>query len=183
MSRKTSCPKPEGWEDYYQFLLRWEGRELENVPGDAGGLTKYGVDQRSHPGVDIAGLSEATASVIHLQDYCKTDAGKLPEPLSFLFFDMAMNAGNSAAVKCLQRVTGVSNVDGVWGKRTQTAVDNYFLIKTPLQFVHAYSEERERHYKNLAFTRAKLAKFLNGWLNRTASCKAWIADNLKEGAC
>jgi len=177
-----SAPKitPAKWNLYFEFLMKWEGEVLENVPGDAGGLTKFGIDQRAHPGVDIAALTRDDAKRVHLQDYFQTDAARLPEPFNYAFFDMAMNAGNRAAVKTLQRAVGSSEIDGAYGPKTQRDVDNYFRRVTPAEFMLRYHTEREAYYRRLAWGSAKLARFLNGWLNRTMSSKKWCIARLRE---
>ena len=176
-----SAPRitPAKWDLYFEFLMKWEGEVLENVPGDAGGLTKFGVDQRAHPGVDIAALSRSDAKRVHLEDYFKTDAGRMPEPFNYAFFDMAMNAGNRAAVKTLQRTVG-AEPDGSWGPKTQRAVDAYFQRVAPAEIMLRYHTEREAYYRRLVWGNPKNAKFLNGWLNRTTSSKKWCIARLRE---
>ena len=47
----------------HENVLGKDGKVVpENVAGDNGGLTKYGIDQASHPGVDIAGLNKQKAT-------------------------------------------------------------------------------------------------------------------------
>jgi hypothetical protein len=45
---------------------------VENVPGDDGGLTKYGIDEESHPDVDIANLTRDQAIAIYAKDGVST---------------------------------------------------------------------------------------------------------------
>jgi lysozyme family protein len=172
-------PKPHGWDEYYVFLLGFEGVVLENDPDDNGGLTKYGVDKASHPGVDIAKLTRETAEQIHLADYHKTKAERLPYPLNFAYFDLAMNAGEDDSIKVLQTL-GRTSVDGVWGPVTERAVKKILGERSLRELIVAYHAEREKRYKNLAFTRAKLAKYLNGWLRRTKACNVWCAARLPK---
>lgn len=52
--------------------LRYIVNDLEGgakVVTDSGGVTKYGISADAHPGVDIAGLSEAQAMEIYRRDY------------------------------------------------------------------------------------------------------------------
>src|ERR1700679_343274 len=74
----------------------------EDVPGDSGGLTKYGVDASSHPGVDIAGLTASSAELIYWQDMCAGQSQRLPGRLTYYHFDCEVNLGSLAAIKILQ---------------------------------------------------------------------------------
>lgn len=50
------------------FVLSVEGG-LVNNPADPGGLTKYGISQRSYPDLDIRNLSIEDAKEIYFRDY------------------------------------------------------------------------------------------------------------------
>lgn len=174
---------PRGWDEYTPFLFQWEGTKLENDPSDPGGLTKYGIDQRSHPGVDIANLTAEQASAIHVQNYWgRTSASKLPFPLNFAYFDFAMNAGDGSAAKVAQQIVSVT-VDGRYGPRTTQAVKDYILRNGAPLFLVKFTNGRELYYRNLAHARPSEAKDLNGWVKRSEACKTWCALRLvAEGA-
>ena len=70
----------------------------ENVAGDSGGLTKYGIDQASHPGVDIAGLNKQKATAIYYELWKKHGISKMKYPLGEAYFDTVVNGGGSAAL-------------------------------------------------------------------------------------
>src|SRR6478735_11274468 len=53
------------FDEYFDWLVPWEGAAYENVPGDPGGPTKYGIDQRSHPDVNIRALTKEQAKAIY----------------------------------------------------------------------------------------------------------------------
>ena len=64
--------RDERFEAMIDFVLQWEvvkdrqGNVIaEDDPDDPGGLTKYGIDQRSHPNVDIRNLTEEEAKDIY----------------------------------------------------------------------------------------------------------------------
>ena len=121
------------------FLWEWEGTKYENVEGDDGGATKFGIDQRSHPNVDIKNLTAEEATEIYWQEWVKDGCEHLPAPLDWLFFDACVNCGIGRAQKFL----------------TASARD-------PKKF----QQERNDFYTRLAEQKPRLAKFKKGWLAR-----------------
>lgn len=136
------------------FIYKWEcvydkkGNVIaENVKDDAGSLTKYGIDQRSHPQVDIYNLNEKQAREIYLKEYWeKYRCESHPKPLGEVFFNCCVNCGYGRAQKILAQA------------------------KTAETFL----QEQEAFYRRLVAAKPKLQKFLRGWLNRTADLKRFI---------
>jgi lysozyme family protein len=132
-----------------------------NVPGDAGGETKYGISKRSYPNVDIKNLTKEQASEIYKTDFydkCKIDAIH-NDLVAIHVFDFAINSGISRAVKVLQSVCGVK-ADGIIGMDTITKVNSRDMS---LNYINA----RIDFYKNIGV--GTNAKFLQGWLNRVSN--------------
>ena len=121
------------------FLWEWEGTKYENVEGDDGGATKYGIDQRSHPNVDIKNLTAEQATEIYWNEWIKDGCEHLPAPLDWLFFDACVNCGIGRA----QQFLNASSRD-------------------PKKF----QQERVDFYTRLAEQKPRLAKFKKGWLAR-----------------
>lgn len=142
------------------ILIEEEGGLVDD-PHDPGGLTKYGISQRSYPNVDIRALTPETAAAIYLRDWWPAcGAEQLPWPLCLFALDHAVNAGVVAAIKCLQRAAQVDD-DGRLGPQTLGAVQRSSLRVLCRQF----NVERCRHYMNLSgFPRYGL-----GWIGRVAS--------------
>jgi lysozyme family protein len=140
-------PKPEyskAFTDIIPWLFEWEGTVFENDPDDPGGATKYGIDQRSHPEVNIRNLTADQATEIYWNDYwLKSGADKLPTPYAEVVFNCAVNMG-----------TGRSN------EFDQIAKGD------PEKFL----ELQEAKYRSLA-ENPRRAKYLNGWINRTESLR------------
>jgi len=91
---------------------------------DPGGETKFGISKRSYPGEDISGLTLNMAKQIYMRDYWgPSGCDAVPDAIKFDLFDMAVNSGVQAAVKCLQRAVGVTP-DGVLGSVTLQAVQS-----------------------------------------------------------
>lgn|GEM_PF-1663759 len=144
----------------------------ENVSGDSGGWTKYGIDASSHPGVDIQNLTRDQAIEIYWQEWCKYRIEELPEKIAISQFDVRVNGGY--AVKWLQRaLNGVCgarlDVDGVMGPATlaaasrcdQDAVVRYFI------------QERDARFESIAT--GPRAKFLAGWKARDRDLERFLS--------
>ena len=119
-------------------MLKWEGG-LTNNPADPGGLTNFGICQRSYPNLDIKNLTRAQAAEIYERDYWKkSGADLLPWPLNLVVFDTAVNCGVGRAKEWL----GVSkDWAGVAGLRCC-------------------------HYIRLCRQKKSFTTFIKGWMNR-----------------
>jgi len=146
-----------------KILFNEGGDKVTNDPNDSGGLTKYGISQKSFPNVDIKNLTEAKAIEIYKSIYfdpCKIDLIG-DELLALHVFDFAVNSGNSRSIKILQKVIGVE-ADGAFGKDTLLAVNTG-------SHVEAFKQARIDFYKLIGT--GKNAKFLKGWINRVNNLK------------
>jgi len=125
--------------DFIPFVLKWEGG-YDNDPDDPGGETKYGIDKRSHPSVDIRNLTRDGAIEIYWSDYWrKNGCESMASPLSEVFFNCCVNCGAGRARKLLE-LSGTAA---------------------------AFLDDQEAWYRRLVTARPVLRKFLRGWLNRT----------------
>ena len=142
------------FNEFMPFIFKWEcvynkaGKVVsENDPSDPGGLTKYGVDQRSHPKVNIKDLTESQALDIYRLEYWdKNKIESMPAKLGEAYFNCCVNCGAGRAKKLL-----VGN-------------------DTPAKFILA----QEGFYHRLAASNPKLKKFLKGWLNRTQDLRRFL---------
>lgn len=177
----SPLPSPETrtpFEIAIDFILPHEeafarghwGNELfvvtENVSGDSGGLTKYGIDQASHPGVDIANLTRDGAIAIYRAEWDRHQFDLLPGKLAICAMDVDVNGGNWRL--WLQEAYNATHddkllLDGVVGP--QTIAD---LMKSADQaaMVEQFIEERNNHFDALAQAHPVDQKFLHGWLDR-----------------
>lgn len=154
-------------ERYWDFLWEWEGTVYENDVDDPGGATKFGIDQRSHPDVDIRHLTEAQAKDIYRREYWKrVRAGDMPEKLGMVVMDIAVNNGSGRAAKWLQEAVNVT-VDGVIGPKTIAAAGVFVE-----QSIKALLDRREQFYRDIA--KGRKAKFLKGWLNRNNALRKLV---------
>jgi len=121
------------------WLFDHEGREFENDKDDPGGATRYGVDQRSHPNIDIKNLTADEATTIYWNEWLRYGCDHLPSPIDWLYFDAAVNCGVGRAHSFL-------NASGRDPKK--------------------YQDARRGFYNRLAEAKPTLKKFLKGWLAR-----------------
>jgi peptidoglycan hydrolase-like protein with peptidoglycan-binding domain len=159
------CEFESGHYDDYNFV------RTENVPGDGGGLTKYGIDARSHEGVDIAGLDMAGALAVYHGgewEYIKGDS--LPESIALAVEDAAVNVGEVTAAKWLQRAVGVTQ-DGLIGEATLSAVAQQ-QVGLVDSLIDGY---RNHYYEVVAANHPSDEKFENGWLTRVSDLEKVLA--------
>lgn len=141
--------------------------KAENVSGDKGGLTKYGICQASYPNLDIANLTYDQAVAIYERDYW-TDAhsDEIPRPLNALAFDLCVTSGPKNMMRVLQRAVGATD-DGLWGPRTkQSAINSCSTTPKMLSAVRLFTEKRIAYYQAIVKNNSSQSKFLNGWINR-----------------
>src|SRR4051812_22569056 len=97
--------------NFLPFLFEWEcvydkkGNVIaEDVAGDSGGVTKYGIDHSGHPELSptqIRNLTKEQATAIYLKEWQKYGCERFQEPLGEVFFNCAVNCGLGRANKIL----------------------------------------------------------------------------------
>jgi len=164
-SPKYKAPFSFFKEHVFPHTLFWEGgSQLHKVSGDSGGYTIYGIAYEYNKNYfknldDFKDtVFEEAAALAFIKYYMPIRADLVPEQSRLMYFDMAFNMGSSRAVKIAQKCLGIA-VDGLVGPHTLEVLKT--LTKECLYL------ERKKFYYNLAEKRAKLGKFLKGWLNRT----------------
>lgn len=130
---------------FLPFIFEWEGTSYENDPDDPGGATKYGIDSRSHPGVDIRNLTAEGATAIYWKEYQEDGCVPMPSPYAEVFFNCAVNCGLSRAKGFDKQIPGA---DASMFLRLQTD-----------------------YYQALAAAHPVMRKYLKGWLNRVNALK------------
>ncbi|XHR28505.1 MAG: glycoside hydrolase family 108 protein [Chthoniobacteraceae bacterium] len=135
---------------FMPFIFKWEGG-YDNDPDDPGGETKYGIDKRSHPNVDIRALTREGAMEIYWRSYwVRYGCEWLAEPVGEVFFNACVNCGAT---------------------RAQALLEAAPIPHTPGGFLDA----QEAFYRRLADARPSLRKYLKGWLNRTGDLRRWAS--------
>lgn len=173
----------ETFEVWCNRAFDYEGRVYENVPGDRGGPTKWGVTVgrvATIKGVklpkagtaaynrlveDLKALTPDEIKAIYKRDYWDAVRGDdLPPGVDFAVADFGLNSGPSRAAKylcrCLGKVqSGTLNNEVIQAARKADAVD----------LVNAYCDARVSFLRSIGV--GTQAKFIKGWLNRVSDVR------------
>lgn len=150
----------------------------ENVSGDNGGVTKFGIDAESHPGIDVGDLDADQATQIYIAEFMAIkwrDGSGLaampdfPGNTGFAFFDAREVCGEKEAWLFAQRALGIQD-DGIPGEGTRAAV----ISASPATFASTMIQERRKFHRWLAANRGHDAQFLQGWLNRCDDLEKYL---------
>jgi len=168
--------------------LKHEGGYNE-VKGDAGGATNYGISLRflkdmykTNSWVDIDGdgdldagdikhLTENQAKKIYYEEFWLKNKCIFinSDEVAAKFFDMAVNMGSRQATKLLQRAANHMGhnlaVDGIIGQSTLHTVNKV----EPHVLAILLRYECIMFYQSLVKHKPELMKFLSGWMRRAVS--------------
>ncbi|MCX7924147.1 MAG: N-acetylmuramidase [Clostridia bacterium] len=156
------------FEEAFKRTLGYEGG-LSNDKYDAGGLTKYGISQRSYPNLDIKNLTLDQAKAIYKKNYWDAcHCGEINDKkVAMQVFDIAINSGCGGAGKLVQKTLNAMAPhsvveDGSIGPKTIEAINkvnskqyNNNLVAARIQFYNAICQRNPTQNK-----------FLKGWTNR-----------------
>ncbi len=146
------------------FVLEREGGLVDD-PGDAGGVTNYGISLRFLKGVvpfaapaDIRDMTAASATQLYREYFWEPcECPVLPVGLDLAVFDCAVNQGPRTARKLLQRALKVAD-DGYFGPVTLGAV----LAADPIYTLIDFLARRAKRYAE----HPKFQRYARGWLRR-----------------
>lgn len=178
-----------------QYISVWEdggGHALSLDPADPGNWTsgvcgvgtccgsQHGVTAQAlarYRGCPVGDITEATmrqltvaeAAAIAVRSYYDAPGlGRLPwDPVVASVMDFGWNAGPRQATTMLQRLVGVAP-DGAIGPATAQAYAAWIAAHGIEAAAAAWAGSRDTFYRNVATARPADAKFLAGWLRRTA---------------
>jgi lysozyme family protein len=157
-----------------KFVLDAEGG-YDNDPDDPGGETKYGIDKRSHPDVNIKELTIEEAKDIYFTEYwVKFNCEQYAKPVGEVYFDCCVNTGAKQSNKFLQRAVG-TNSDGIIGPKTLAAIHSADAYKLAFKVI----DQRQTFYENLAYNKNGIKKYLNGASPMLKFLKGWTNRNIK----
>lgn len=143
----------------------------EHVSGDAGGWTKYGIDQRSHPSVDVRNLSLDQATAIYLSEWNNHRCNALPSPLAEVVFD-AFVTGGHPILWLQQSLNAVDHAgldeDQMIGPMTIAAAN---VAPDKREVSMDMLKRRDTYFSSRG---AYGAKFKQGWLNRDQELRNYI---------
>lgn len=160
---------------WIDFIFKWEcvydkkGNVIfEDDKDDPGGVTKYGIDQRSHPKLNIKNLTRDQALQIYYDSYwLPVKANLLPKGVGEVVANIGVNTGKGNASRWLQNTIKV-NSDGIIGENTLKVANQI----CPADTIDKLCTRLEEFYKSIAT--GKKAKYLKGWLNRTKDLRMFV---------
>ena len=145
-------------------LIHEGGSRVTNDKDDSGGLTKYGVSQRSYPNVDIRSLTEDQAKEIYKRDYWDKVKGDdiTDQDVAGNLFDTAVNMGPRTASRLAQIALDIEPVDGIIGSISVKAIND----ATSEQFMAEFTIAKIARYAHICNKNKSQKKYLLGWVNR-----------------
>lgn len=134
------------------------GSKITNDKDDLGGLTKWGISQKSFPHLDIKNLTKKEAKNIYKKYYWdKVRGDEISHAKALCLFDCAVNQGVGIAIRLSQKIFCIKQ-DGKLGPITLS-----YLKKFDDEiFVQKFLAERALRYSKTQ----SFKKFGRGWLNR-----------------
>lgn len=156
----------------FDRTMNFEGRVLENVSGDPGGETFWGISRKFNPNwagwaiIDSLGPNDNTLPALVAQLYKaeywdKNLIGLFDsQQLSAQVFDAVVNLGGQA-IEALQKLVNVTP-DGNIGAISLSAIN----AQTESVIVEAFINWRKSHYQSIVEADPSKQKFLQGWLSR-----------------
>ncbi len=145
------------------------GSKVTEIAGDSGGLTKFGISQRSYPALNIRNLTEQQARDIYKRDYWDLIRGDRIELqiVAESIFGAAVNMGVKTASKLAQTaldetMSGGIVIDGDIGEKTLSALNRC----SKSVFMSSFTLAKIGYYAHICNRDKTQSKFLLGWINR-----------------
>jgi lysozyme family protein len=167
-----------GWEAVYASGHDGDPRFVvpENVAGDPGGVTKFGIDQRDHPSLDVRMLTLEQAQEVfhdgtrdlhgHLEggEWSRIRGDDLKDDWATALFDCSVNPG-MVSVHWAQEIIGEYS-DGKVGPLTIAAIN-----RSGDKELHALLLRRDLYYTTRG---PRFNKFKKGWHDRNTALKGLL---------
>ena len=157
----------KNFEKVFPLLIKDEGEEYTDTPGDNGGPTKYGITltdvkrfiKRNATSEDVRSLSLNQAKNIYKLKYWDAlSCDDLPAGVDYTCFDYGVNSGLSRPRKALQQ----------------------FKYLSGTKLIDAINNERTAFLKGLAASQKHDEQFLTGWLNRVERVRNYSKKLTKD---
>jgi lysozyme family protein len=171
---------PAAFRAALTFTLSHEGG-LANDRHDAGGLTRFGISQRTYPRENIKALTIERAAWLYFRDFWtapRIDLLAQHAVVAAKVFDFGVNASSARAVVALQTaLNGIRvgtrraelEVDGRLGSKTAGAVAAEVRARGDRALLAQFCGLQWDHYERIARATATQRKFTPGWATRAMS--------------
>lgn len=163
------------------FVFRNEGGFVDD-PVDRGGMTKYGITQRTYPREDIAAVTRERAAWLYYRDFWLepripliVDAHPAAVQVAVKVFDFGVNAGPPRSITALQAAlngirigTGRKELlsDGKLGPKTAAGVASELTARGDNALLAQFCGHQWDHYERIARARPDQRRFSAGWAVR-----------------
>lgn len=166
------------WNEFFEWLMRWEGTTVHHDHRDPGGQTAWGISRRywpKWPGWELVDAGRFDEIEPLVSEFYRAQYSALwdaaPARVAPVLVDTAVNMGSVYAVQLMQdsmcKLAGSQylDVDGIWGLKTAYALKN--AHHDGLAFCMCAGRMAE--YNRRARKDPDKRVFLQGWLNRVSS--------------
>ncbi len=162
------------------YVFEHEGG-YNNVKGDLGGATNWGISLRFLQGLgkegdvdgdgdvdwlDIQKLSKQHAEELYFDNFWKNLYDKVSERLGIKMFDTGINMGTVMSNKLLQRALNALGsklvTDGMVGQTTLGELVKY----TDVAVLNSYCNMQKNYYDAIITAKPEQVKFQKGWYKR-----------------
>lgn len=141
---------------------------LSRDQADKGGLTKWGISQRSYPRLDIANLTKEEALNIYETDFWNKYLLSLitSQLIANQLFVLIVNIGGYRAIKIIQLAVARRGmkitIDGIIGRETIDAINmcNPFSLSESMRVAEC------NYYLNIVDENPSQDIFFKGWIRR-----------------
>lgn len=173
------------FDEFFKRAVEHEGKVVEDVPGDGGGPTKWGITigrlatrkgvklpKRGAKGWDALKAELYALTEAQIRDFYKRDywdvvrADELPPGIAYCVADYGLNSGPSRAIKALQMLCGNKQT----GRMDDETIREAHAFDR-VELIMLYQEERARFLNAIVSNRPNQRKFLKGWMNRVGDVK------------
>lgn len=157
-------PKVNRYAAFCNTLRNEDGNLSGAIVTDSNGdIERWGINQKSHPSVDVSNLLFEDAMKLYGQYWSIGLDNLTSQILASLIFDLNFNMGDNMGVKFLQQAIGVAD-DGVIGSTTLQALENSVELEVARKIVDLASQKYEQiGGPNLAGWLARLQSDLNSY--------------------
>lgn len=155
-----------------EYVLQNEGGLVDNR-SDHGGITNYGITipmltsyrKKQVSDLDIQSLSQSEAKLLYQSLFWdRLHISGLPQAIATAILDVAVNQGQSMAIKLAQQCIGPSIIpDGIMGPETLTALDKANVE----MFIYNYVYLLQDRYVDFCLNASNQLVFMKGWLRRS----------------
>lgn len=160
------------FDKYFPIEIEAEGAVYENVPGDNGGCTKFGLtlddvklykNNNTLTCESVKAIDRETASAMLKKiywDFFSADQIN-DQNLAMFIVDGGLNMGKKLIAKYVQESVGVS-ADGQPGPKTIAAIN----AANPKELYKKVYDKRKARYDGIVAANPPQSKFIKGWMNR-----------------